>query len=431
VKAGALTVRGLLLCRLSFVCIAALCAPLADGGVTPELERAVRAATFEVVLKKPTHDSLTYEKPLPLELLPYKERTDPYRSVGTAFALGANSYVTAAHLLLLAIDSQYGAPMLRSADGQVYAIKSIVRFSVHEDFAVFSLASDPAPPALETNRTPRVDDPVLAVGNALREGIVIRDGLFTSQTPEAQDGRWQWIRFSAAASPGNSGGPLLDGTGRVIGLITAKSPNENLNYALPVANILDAPAGKARSDVRILTSLPFMRGTKTYTVTDEFDLPLDWASFQRAYQSLVDRHDAAARKQLLAAYAESLFPKGAGSESVIYEVKISSREPGVLIQQPNGQWTIETAHFDITDLPEDGKVGKAAAAGATLLRLERSGEASDDAFYGDSKAFMDLAAQALDIRRQVGKDSVRVTSLEISGRPPAGNPRHCPWPSPG
>src|SRR5205823_2232592 len=97
-----------------------------------------------------------------------------------------------------------------------------------------------APRGLETNRTPNIDDPVMAVGNALGEGIVIRDGLYTSQTPEVQDGRWQWLRFSAAASPGNSGGPLLDGVGRVIGLIEAKSPNENLNYALPIANILDA-----------------------------------------------------------------------------------------------------------------------------------------------------------------------------------------------
>ena len=392
--------------------IAGLCTPSSYSAVTPELQRAVRAATFEVVLKKPTRDPLTYEKPLPIELLPYKERTDLYRSIGTAFALGANTYVTAAHVFLFAVDSQYGAPMVRAADGQVYVIKSILKFSAHEDFAVFSLASDPAPRGLETNRAPQIDDPVLAVGNALGEGIVIRDGLFTSQTPEAQDGRWQWIRFSAAASPGNSGGPLLDASGRVIGLITAKSPNENLNYALPVTSILDAPAGKARFDLRILTSLPFLRSKKAYNLKDEFDLPLDWQAFERTYQSLIERNDQTARKQLLTAYAESLFPKGPGSESVIYEVSTSAREPGVLLQQSNGQWAVQAAQFDFTDLPQDGKVGRAAAApGVTLLRLQRSAEAADDAFYADSKAFMDLAAEALDVRRPVGTDSVRVTSL--------------------
>ncbi|MBS0380434.1 MAG: TonB family protein [Proteobacteria bacterium] len=375
------------------------------------MEKLVRAATFEVVLKKPVSDPLTYEKPLPLELIPFKERTDPYRSLGTAFYLGANTYATAAHVFLLAVDSQYGAPLIRSSSGQVYAIRSILKLSVHEDFALFSLAEDPSPPALETNRSPKIDDPVFAVGNALGEGIVIRDGLFTSQTPEIQDGRWQWIRFSAAASPGNSGGPLLDAQGRVIGLVTAKSPNENLNYALPVANILDAPAGKARADLRFLASVPFMHSTKTYRVTDEFALPLDWASFQRAYQNLVDRHDAQARQQLLTEYAASQFPKGPGSDAVIYEVDSRSDPAGILIQQPNGQWTITAAEFDTTDLPQDGKLGKTVIQGVTVVRLERGAEAADDAFYADSKAFMDLAAQTLDIRRQVGTDSVRVTSL--------------------
>ena len=394
------------------VCLAAMCSHPSRGAVTPELQRAVRQGTFEVVLKKPTSDSLKYEKPLPLDLLPFKERTDTYRSVGTAFALDGNTYVTAAHVLILAVNSQYGAPLVRAADGQVYAIKSILKFSAHEDFVVFSLASDLAPRGLETNRTPNIDDPVMAVGNALGEGIVIRDGLYTSQTPEVQDGRWQWLRFSAAASPGNSGGPLLDGVGRVIGLIEAKSPNENLNYALPIANILDAPVGKARIDVRSMTALPFLQGKDTYNLKDQFDLPLDWPTFQRSYLEVMERHGRAARKQLLTAYAGTLFPKGPGTETVFYEARTSVRAPGVLVQQPDGQWTIQVAQFDYSDLPQDGRVGHAlAVSGVTLLRLVRGDEAADDAFYADSNTFMDLALHTLDLRRQVGTDSVRVISL--------------------
>ncbi len=51
--------------------------------VSPELERQIRSATFEVVMRKPA-DTVIYEKPLPLELLPFIERTDQYHSVGTA-----------------------------------------------------------------------------------------------------------------------------------------------------------------------------------------------------------------------------------------------------------------------------------------------------------------------------------------------------------
>ena len=58
-------------------------------GVTPELQHAIRENTFEVVMKKPEKDPITYEKPLPLDLIPFIERTDAYRSVGTAFSLGS------------------------------------------------------------------------------------------------------------------------------------------------------------------------------------------------------------------------------------------------------------------------------------------------------------------------------------------------------
>src|SRR6185437_724944 len=258
------------------------------AGVTPQIEQTVRAATFEVVVPKPKRDPLSYEKPLPLELIPYQQRSDKYQPVGTAFALGPDTYVTAAHVLEAVVNSQYGKPALRAADGKVYQIDSIVRFSADEDFAVFTLAGAPKAAGLNVNRAPRLDQPVLAVGTALGEGIVIRDGLFTSETPEDQDGRWKWIRFSAAASPGNSGGPLLDALGNVIGVVIAKSPNENLNYALPIANVLDSAPSKARFDQRILTKLPFAQASQPYSLKEEFALPLSWEKFVSAYQALAE-----------------------------------------------------------------------------------------------------------------------------------------------
>lgn len=45
-----------------------------------------------------------------------------------------------------------------------------------------------------------------------------RDGIYTSDTSEDRNGEWRWIRFSAVASPGNSGGPLLDKDGKVAGI---------------------------------------------------------------------------------------------------------------------------------------------------------------------------------------------------------------------
>jgi serine protease Do len=114
------------------------CSLQVHAAVSPQLQQPIRVSTFEVVMKKPEKDTATYEKPLPMDLLPYRERTDAYQSIGTAFSLGHNTYVTAAHVLGLGIDSQYGKPELRGSDGTVYAIDRIERFSLHEDFVVFS-----------------------------------------------------------------------------------------------------------------------------------------------------------------------------------------------------------------------------------------------------------------------------------------------------
>ena len=85
-----------------------------------------------------------------------------------------------------------------------------------EDFVVFSTRTEPKDvQPLELGPTPAVNDAVFAVGNALGQGVVVRNGVYTSDTPEEQSGQWRWLRFSAAAAPGNSGGPLIDQAARV------------------------------------------------------------------------------------------------------------------------------------------------------------------------------------------------------------------------
>jgi serine protease Do len=397
--------------RPVFACMIFGLATTAHAAVTPEMQRAIRDSTFEVVVKKPADDSVSYEKPLPLDLLPFIERTDAYRSVGTAFALGHNTYVTAAHVIEATIGSQFGPPQLRRSDGTVFPIDRILKFSMHEDFVVFSLRDDPNPAGFAVNRDPKIDEVVLAVGNALGEGIVIRDGLLTSRTAEEQDGRWKWIRFSAAASPGNSGGPLCDAEGRVLGIVIGKSPNENLNYSLPIDRVLDGEEFKARFDQKMLVGLPYMHGTTTYAYRDEFTLPLPWARFVEAFQKLTEQHSDDSRAQLLQTYADTAFPKGPGADELLFEPAEDGVEPRLIVQQPDGTWTASALHYDRTELPADGYVSITNEAGAKLVHLVRSAAASDDAFYADSKAFMDLALKGLNLQRPVGSDHVRVISV--------------------
>jgi len=263
----------------------------------------VRAATYEVVLPRPVKDPLTYERALPLELLPFSERNDRFHSLGTAFSIAPGVYISAAHVMTAGIGSEFGVPALRLGDGSVHSVDKVLKFSQHEDFMVFTVAPDVTGGVLATSSTPAIDEAVYSVGNAQGEGVVIRDGLLTSMTPEDQDGRWKWLRFSAATSPGNSGGPLLDASGRVVGVVVARSAGENLNYALPIERVLSAES-LAAYDTRVAFALPLLIDTSTALLKSQFKLPLPFAEFASRHQDLQRQQYVKDRDALLAAKGE-------------------------------------------------------------------------------------------------------------------------------
>jgi len=376
--------------------------------LTPELQKKVQAATYEVVLKKPDKDTLSYEKPLPLELIPYAERTDAYRSVGTAFAIAPDTFVTAAHVMTAGVGSQSGLPAIRATDGKVYPIDRVMKFAAHEDFAEFTVSGAPAAAPFETNTAPVVDDPIFAVGNALGEGVVIRDGLLTSRTPEQQDGRWKWLRFSAAASPGNSGGPLLDATGRVLGVVIAKSPNENLNYASPIELALNA-AQRATFDTRQSFGMPpIMQGTIVTELKDGFPLPLPYAEFAHSWRALVLKSFKADQASLLASQADQLFPRGQSAK--LLATLYHSPDPTLVEQDDDRTWNVHSCS-NATDTPLSGDASVWHCPKTGLFRVQYPAGTVDERRYADSKGFMDLLLKGVKLPRMVGTQAVRITSL--------------------
>jgi serine protease Do len=396
-------------CRMIFAALAA--AQLAHSAtLTPEVQKEVRAATFEVVMRKMDSDALTYEKPLPLDLVPYSIRSDRYWSIGTAFAIGPEIYVTAGHVFRSAVGSQFGSPALRDSGGHVYAVNQVLKYSAHEDFVVFTVTGAPPASPLPTTLEHRIDEVAFAVGNALGEGVVIRDGLLTSETPENQDGRWNWLRFSAATSPGNSGGPLLDSEGRVLGIVTAKSPNENLNYALPIGRVLDASSEAATFDLRYTIRLPNMRATQVATLKTQFPLPKKYVDFAAAYRKLTLDSTLRDLKQLHAALADQTFPKGNASK--LLATVYSSPLPAFVQQDHNDVWDAVSAENMVDqDLPGKGLVSTGMSLGVSLFRLRRPDGAADDEFYEDSSKFMNLLLKGLKLPRVVGDQAIRIVSL--------------------
>ena len=70
-------------------------------GISIDKTRLVSESVFEVIIEKPKEGNLKYEEELPFDLLPYHIRNDKYKSIGTAFAVGSNLFLSAAHVFSL------------------------------------------------------------------------------------------------------------------------------------------------------------------------------------------------------------------------------------------------------------------------------------------------------------------------------------------
>jgi len=385
--------------------------PAAAAELSANAQQLIRAATFEVVQLKPPDGEVTYEHELPMDLIPYQQRVDKYRSIGTAFAIGPNRYVTAAHVIELGLGSQFGPPALRDSAGKVYDIDQVFKFSDHRDFVMFSLHEPPAGARfLAIGNKPALNTTVYAVGNALGEGVIIRDGVYTSDTPEELDGKWQWLRFSAAASPGNSGGPLVDEHGKVVGVVLRKSPAENLNTALPIAELVNAKDDEGRLGGRLPIRMPIFDASETLTIDERFDLPKSLAELYATALEISLRVIWGANQKLLEHNAEHLFPRGPGSERLLHTVERAAF-PQLMHEDANKTWVVAAPHIETVQLDHNGFIEQASGT----VRLRAPDGVGLAKLYGDDKVYMDLLLKAYVVRRIVGSDSVRVTSL--------GNPK--------
>jgi S1-C subfamily serine protease len=131
-----------------------------------------------------------------------------------------------------ALTAQFGA------GGRIYNV-SVVGVDPTQDVAVIRLQGATALPTvpLETSGVVNLGDDVTAEGNALgRNGapvvvtgqVISVDETLTvlSEGNHTQNTLAGLIQFNAPIQPGDSGGPLLDAAGRVIGMDTAASPTQ-------------------------------------------------------------------------------------------------------------------------------------------------------------------------------------------------------------
>ncbi len=168
--------------------------------------------------------------------------------IGTGFFYSTDGRIlTNAHVLP---EDASGEVRVMLADGQRIPA-TIVGRDVWGDVAVLQAEGGPFP-ALELagDTNLRVGEPVLAIGsprnfrNTATLGIVSGLDRLIPRTVNTDTGPMAiplrgLIQTDAAVNQGNSGGPLVDASGRVIGINTAVQSNANdIGFALPIGDVV-------------------------------------------------------------------------------------------------------------------------------------------------------------------------------------------------
>ena len=101
--------------------------------------------------------------------------------------------------------------------------------------------------ALGNSNSVRVGESVFVVGSPRGLAGSVTTGIVSAIRPDIGGRASNVIQIDAAVSAGNSGGPVFNGRGEVIGVVVYKrSDGENLNFAIPINYVRGALGGTLR-----------------------------------------------------------------------------------------------------------------------------------------------------------------------------------------
>ena len=180
-------------------------------------------------------------KPSVVAIATFDQKGDPL-STGSGFFLKPGQVLTNLHVIRGAYRAE-----IRTLDGKgrVFAVAGVLSFDDEGDLAVLSvnIPAERARPLEISTVLPEDGERIFVIGNPLRLEGSVSDGIVSAVREVPSLGKI--IQVTAPVSHGNSGSPLFNFKGQVIGVVTIRVINgENINLAIESARVAKLPEKK-------------------------------------------------------------------------------------------------------------------------------------------------------------------------------------------
>ena len=149
---------------------------------------------------------------------------------GSGFAIGPNCIVTNAHVV-------EGGEKIRvkAYKGNTYSA-DVALYDESSDIAVLRISEGSFPFLKVAGTGAAIGDDVYAIGAPESLAYTLTKGIVSAKNRRIGDN--SYLQIDAAVNPGNSGGPLVNDKGEVLGIVTMKlSGSEGIGLAIPMESV--------------------------------------------------------------------------------------------------------------------------------------------------------------------------------------------------